>query len=154
MYLPHICKLKHILLLRGVSDINHLQRSHSILPSRPCQLVIPFNSSIPTAVRLNSTSPSNYFSELLSFGRHVHLNRIPENRGCIFSPLYPCQLASMSHQFSSITQSCSTLCDPMDCNTPGFPVHHQLPELAQTYVHQFGDIIQPSHPVIPFSSCL
>ena len=60
----------------------------------------------------------------------------------------------MSHQFSSITQSCSTLCDPMDCNTPGFPVHHQLPELAQTYVHQFGDIIQPSHPVIPFSSCL
>ena len=38
-------------------------------------------------------------------------------------------------QFSSVTQSCLTLCDPMDCNMPGFPVHHQLPELAQTHVH-------------------
>ena len=41
-------------------------------------------------------------------------------------------------QFSSVTQSCLTLCDPMDCSTPGFPVHHQLPELAQTHVHQVG----------------
>ena len=42
----------------------------------------------------------------------------------------------------------------MDCRTPGFPVHHQLPELAQTHVHRVSDAIQPSHPVIPFSSCL
>ena len=48
-------------------------------------------------------------------------------------------------QFSSVTQSSLTLCDPMDCSTPGFPVHHQLPELAQTHVHQVGDAIQPSH---------
>ena len=41
------------------------------------------------------------------------------------------------------TQSCPTLCDPMDCSTPGFPVHHQLPELAQTHVHQVSDVIQP-----------
>ena len=40
-----------------------------------------------------------------------------------------------SVQFSSAAQSCPTLCDPMDCSTPGFPVHHQLPELTQTYVH-------------------
>ena len=39
------------------------------------------------------------------------------------------------------------LCHPMDCSTPGFPVHHQLPELAQTHVHQVGDVIQPSHPL-------
>ena len=39
------------------------------------------------------------------------------------------------------------LCDPVDCSTPGFPVHHQLPELAQTHVHQVGDAIQPSHPL-------
>ena len=45
------------------------------------------------------------------------------------------------------TQSCLTLCDPMDCSMPGFPVHHQLPELAQTHVHQVGDTIQPSHPL-------
>ena len=42
----------------------------------------------------------------------------------------------------------------MDCSTPGLPVHHQLPELPQTHYHQVGDAIQPTHPVIPFSSCL
>ena len=47
--------------------------------------------------------------------------------------------------FSSVTQSCPTLCDPLDCSIPGFPVHHQLPELAQTQVHQVSDIIQPFH---------
>ena len=51
------------------------------------------------------------------------------------------------NQFSSVTQSCLTLCDPMDCSTPGFPVHHQLLELAQTHVHQVGDAIQPLHPL-------
>ena len=50
-------------------------------------------------------------------------------------------------QFSSITQLCPTLCDPMDCSTPGFPVHHQVSELAQTHVHLPGDAIQPSHPL-------
>ena len=53
-------------------------------------------------------------------------------------------------QFSSVAQSCPTLCNPMDCSTPGFPVHHQLLELAQTYVHQVGDAIQPSHPLLSF----
>ena len=52
-----------------------------------------------------------------------------------------------SVQFSSVAQSRLTLCDPMDCITPGFPVHHRLPELAQTRVHQVGDAIQPSHPL-------
>ena len=49
--------------------------------------------------------------------------------------------------FSSVPQSCLTLCDPMECSTPGFPVHHQLLELAQTHVHWVGDAIQPSHPL-------
>ena len=58
-------------------------------------------------------------------------------------------------QFSSVVQSCPTLCDLMDGSTPGLPVHHQLLELAQTHAHQVGDAIQPSHPlVIPFYSCL
>ena len=52
-----------------------------------------------------------------------------------------------SVQFSSVAQSCSTLCDPMDCSTPGLPVHHQLPEFSQTHVHRVGDVIQPSHPL-------
>ena len=51
-------------------------------------------------------------------------------------------------QFNSVAQSCLTLCDPMDCSTPGFPVHHQLPELAQTHVYWVGDAIQPSHPLL------
>ena len=58
------------------------------------------------------------------------------------------------NQFTSITQSFLTLCDSMDCSIPGFPVHHLLPELAQTHVHQIGDAIQPSYSVVPFSSCL
>ena len=53
----------------------------------------------------------------------------------------------MCVQFSSVPQSCLTLCDPMDCSTPGFPVHHQLPDLAQTHVHWVSDVIQPSHPL-------
>ena len=51
-------------------------------------------------------------------------------------------------QFSSVTQSCLTLCDPRNCSTQGFPVHHQLPELSQTHVHPIGDAIQPSHPLL------
>ena len=54
----------------------------------------------------------------------------------------------MSIQFSSAAQSCPTICDPMDCSTPGFRVHHQLPDLAQTHVHQVGDDIQQSHPLL------
>ena len=56
-------------------------------------------------------------------------------------------MASGPIQFSSVAQSCPTLCDPMNCGTPGLPVHHQLPESTQTHVHQVGDVIQPSHPL-------
>ena len=49
---------------------------------------------------------------------------------------------------SSVAQSCPTLCNPVDCSTPGFPVHHQLPEPTQTHVHCVGDAIQPSHPLL------
>ena len=55
----------------------------------------------------------------------------------------------LSIQFTSIAQLCPTLCDPMDCSTSGFPVHHQLPELTQTHVHRVGDAIQPSCPLSP-----
>ena len=50
-------------------------------------------------------------------------------------------------QFSSVAQSCPTLCDPMNRSTPGLPVHHQLPEFTQTHVHRVGDAIQPPHPL-------
>ena len=62
----------------------------------------------------------------------------------------PCQILVnyVSLQFNSVTHSCPTLCNPMDCSTPGFSVHHQLPELAQTQGHRVGDAIQPSYPLI------
>ena len=59
-----------------------------------------------------------------------------------------------SVQISSVTLSCPTLCSPMDCSKLDFPVHHQLLQFTQTHVHRVSDGIQPSHPVIPFSSHL
>ena len=63
------------------------------------------------------------------------------------------KISPVTINFSSLAQSCATLCDPMDCSTPGFPVHHQLPELAQTHVHWWCHPAISSS-VISFSSCL
>ena len=59
-----------------------------------------------------------------------------------------CIQISTSVQFSSVTQSCPTLCDPVNHSTPGLPVYHQLPEYTQTHIHPVGDVIQPSHPLL------
>ena len=61
---------------------------------------------------------------------------------------------AISVQFTSVTQSCPALCDPMDCSMPGLPVHHQLLELAQTHVHQVSDAIQPTHSLLSPSLAL
>ena len=58
-----------------------------------------------------------------------------------------CTVQFSSVQFSSVAQSCRTLCNSMNCSTPGLPVHHQLPEFTQTHVHWVGDAVQPSHPL-------
>ena len=55
---------------------------------------------------------------------------------------------NISVQFSSVTQSCPALCDPMNCTMPGLPVHHQLPEFTQTHMHWVGDAIYPCHPLL------
>ena len=57
-----------------------------------------------------------------------------------------CSTSLIIH-FSSVAQSCPTLCNPMNCSTPGLPVHHQLPEFTKTHVHWVSDAIQPSHPL-------
>ena len=64
---------------------------------------------------------------------------------CVFI----CTMSLLSVQFSSVAQLCPTLCDPMDCSMPAFPVHHQLPDLDQNHVHPSGDAIQPSCPLSP-----
>ena len=70
--------------------------------------------------------------------------------GFLDSILIQCSecIALYNFTVSSVTQSCLTLCNPMDSSKPGFPVHHQLPELPQTHVHQISDAIQPSHPLL------
>ena len=62
--------------------------------------------------------------------------------------IYACKFFLWYLQFSSVAQSCLTLCDPMNHSTPGLPVHHHLPEFTQTHVHRVGDTIQPSHPLL------
>ena len=58
---------------------------------------------------------------------------------------------ALAVQFSSVAQSCPTLCDPMNRSTPDLPVHHQLPEFTQTHVHRVHDAIQSSHPLLSHS---
>jgi len=75
---------------------------------------------------------------------HRKSKRVPENIYFCFTDYvkdFDCV------QFSSVTQSCPTLCDTMNHSTPGLSVHHQLPEFTQTHVHQVSDAIQPSHPL-------
>ena len=64
------------------------------------------------------------------------------------SPSSIIHICIYTHQVSSVAQSCLTLCNPMDCSMPGYPVHHQLPKLAQTHVHRVGEAIQSSHPLV------
>ena len=89
-------------------------------------------------------------ARIQQMGSHSLLQGIVSTQGSNPGLLHCKQiLYHLSHQdqFSSVTQSCLTLCNPMDCSMPGFPVHHQLPELAQSHVHQVIDAIQPSHPL-------
>ena len=60
----------------------------------------------------------------------------------------PLWVLTVGVHFSSVAQSCPTLCDPTDCSTPSLPNHNQLQEFTQTHVHQVGDAIQPSHPLL------
>ena len=69
-----------------------------------------------------------------------------QNLGWELPKSVPLIFRNHSAQFSSVAQSCPTLCDPMNCSTPGLPVHHQLPEFTQIHVHRVHDAIQPSHP--------
>ena len=78
-------------------------------------------------------------------------NRLPSILKCyLVPPRFNLTIRSVhfsSVQFSSVAQSCLTVCDPMNHTTPGLPVLHQLPEFTQTHIHQVSDAIQPSHPL-------
>ena len=87
----------------------------------------------------NNNFPHLFFRIKHSWSKTAHLYMLVSNSG-------DCTLDHVV-QFSSVAQSCPTLCDPMNCSTPGLPVHHQLPEFTQTHVHWVSDAIQPSHPL-------
>ena len=80
---------------------------------------------------------------MLLDSKMVELSRTFTNSSCISAK---CTL-TYSVQFSSVAQSCQTLCYPMNRSTPGLPVHHQLLEFTQTHIHRVSDVIQPSHPL-------
>ena len=83
-----------------------------------------------------------------SFEFWLGCNLYTDKRQCLLSITFYTLLSPCLHiQISSVAQLCLALCDPMDCRMPGFPVHHQLPELVQTHVHRVNNAIQPSHPL-------
>ena len=91
-----------------------------------------------------SISPSNEHPGLISF-RMDWLDLAGHTLGNCPAGVIGQSLEIFLSVVSSVAQSCLTLCNPMDCSTPGFPVHYQLPELAQTHVHRVSDAVQTSH---------
>ena len=88
--------------------------------------------------------------QAVHMGREIHLEG--EKLLGIYLLSTPfCYIVIITTQFSSVAQSCPTLCDPMNRSTPGLPVHHQLPDPTKKHVHQVGDAIQPSHPLLSLS---
>ena len=79
--------------------------------------------------------------------------KVPDEGNSRLEQITNIAVGQISVQFSRSVVS-NSLCNPMNCSMPDFPVHHQLPELAQTHVHWVSDASQMSHPVLPFSSCL
>ena len=118
-----------------------ITNSQSLLILMPIESVMPSNHLILYCPLLLTS----IFPSITVFSNELALCiRWPEYWSFSFN-ISP---SNESVQFSSVTQLSLTLCDPMDCSTPGFPVHHQLQEPTQTHVHCIGDAIQPSHPLL------
>ena len=101
--------------------------------------------------RRNSQNSAGLGNQLLPCGNkqgHSHSKFFDFFKNLPFFFMLASNLTSYSVQCSSVTQSCLTLWDPMDCSTPGLPVHHQLSKPAQTHVHWISDAIQPSYPLL------
>ena len=99
---------------------------------------------IPSVAVLNIHKSVSVHMCKLFYRVYIYIKSVPLNLETMswFSKV----VASV--QFSSVAQSCPTICDPMNCSTPGLPIHHQLPESTQTHVHWVGDAIQSSYPLL------
>ena len=112
------------------------------------------NVTIPQIIKCISYEKEYYFTQPQN--THLYQEFNTDTFSWIYFSLSPLLFSSLlslviskasSDQIRSVAQSCPTLCDPMNCSTPGLPVHHQLPEFTQTHVHRVSDAIQPSHPL-------
>ena len=101
---------------------------------------------LKTYIHMKICTPM-FISALLIYGKTWKKLRCPSEGEWIKQLWYIQNGIFSSVQFSSVTQSCPTLCDPMNCSTPGLPVHHQLPEFTQTHIHRVSDAIQLTHPL-------
>ena len=96
-------------------------------------------------ITLDKPNREHIFSHFLGYRKGISL---AAREGFISSKKYRNDKnILMTHLFCSVSRSCLTLCNPMNCSTPGFHIHHQFPELAQTHVHWVGDAAQPSYPL-------
>ena len=117
------------------------------------EIELPYDPAIPllgiqteeTGIERDMCTPM-FIAALFIIARTWKQPRCPSSDEWIRKLWYICTM-KYSVQFSSVAQSCPTLCDPMNHSMPGFLVHHQLPEFTQTHVHGVSDAIQPSHPL-------
>ena len=127
-----------------ICDNDTVVRGKNVLISRRCMLKYLQVWSIIMVQIINSLKHKTLFDGLL-FAEKKGWGRLDDHE-CSMCRQFDPAVKRNSVQFSSVAQSCPTLCDPMNRSTPGLPVHHQLPEFTQTHVHRVSDAIQPSHP--------
>ena len=157
----HFCVYTFVLIWTAPWELitsKRITRSKAMIILIAMMLLIKLLSRKEISIPFVPSGCKNVCSFALS-NKLSYAYRVPYNSRGQHLKIYQWeQFANIEHspaslvQFSSVAQSCPTLCNPMDCSTPGLPVHHQLPELAQTHVHQVGNDIQPSHPLSPPSS--
>ena len=127
------------MVLRGGGLLEVITSWFNILHYRDCRvssLILHMRTQGEIGSLQPRRGPSSDYAGILILD-----SRTVRNKCLLFKP----------PQFSSVAQSCPTLCNPMNSRTPGLPVHHQLPEFTQTHVHRVGDAIQPSHSLSSFS---
>ena len=141
-------------VLSEVNDFTGFLLINIFLTYKSPQLNLPFSSRLAIFVARGFCLPYLCLFYVWISGYHIQIDWGLPTAPQLFRRFVPYLQKVCSHtlemlwvQFSPAPQSCPTLCDPMDCGMPGFPVHHQLVEFSQTHVHWLSDAIQPSHPL-------
>ena len=134
----------------------HTPHRHVLNTSHICKGVGHMGDELPregssTQAHLPQPLEQKYENATGGFFQSAPLPRSESSPHPYYYSLRSQALRSYSVQFSAVTQSCPTLCDPMNHSTPGLPVHHHLPEFTQTHVQRVSDAIQPSHPLSSLS---